>query len=236
MSEHFVEDIDKIRELTIQLAKNCQFRVECGFLVKGHPFVQQNPAMVQIDGNIEFFNLADKKGNKDYLTALAKMCEKLSVNSLSVLVQAPFKFEWLQICKPYLQPDTFTELFADAWTMVDYPNTSNIPPKTLIEWFKEAKKEQLMSEDNLAGYHQLPEVITVYRGVPQNGVVLGLSWTTDPKTAKFFMNRTGENGGKIYSVVIPKSAVLAFFEDREEQEVVFDVFAVKDSITEYKAK
>ena len=93
-----------------------------------------------------------------------------------------------------------------------------------------------MDEDNLAAYHQLPEVLTLYRGVPKNGVVMGLSWTTDLKTARFFKNRTDSSGGKIYSAVVPKSAVVAFYGDREEQEVVLDVFAVKDSITEYKAK
>lgn len=72
MSEPFVEDIDKIRELTIQLAKNCQFRIECGFLVIGHPFAQQNPVMVNVAGKIKHFNIADDKGNKDYLKTLAK--------------------------------------------------------------------------------------------------------------------------------------------------------------------
>lgn len=62
MSEPFVEDIDKIRELTIQLAKNCQFRIECGFLVIGHPFAQQNPVMVNVAGKIKHFNIADDKG------------------------------------------------------------------------------------------------------------------------------------------------------------------------------
>lgn len=236
MSEVFVEDIDKIRELTIQLAQNCQFRVECGFLVVGHPFAEQNPVMVNIDGNIKFFNITDKKGNKDYLKVLVKMFEKLSIKGLYYMVRTPFKFEWLQLCKPYLHPDTFIELFSRTWTHVEFPNTSSIPPETLIEWFKEAKKEQLMDEDNLAAYHALPEELTLYRGVPQNGVALGLSWTTDLKTAQFFKNRTGSRGGKIYSAVVPKSAVVAFYGDREEQEVVLDVFAVKDSITEYKTK
>ena len=236
MSEPFVEDIDKIRELTIQLAKNCQFRIECGFLVIGHPFAQQNPVMVNVAGKIKHFNIADDKGNKDYLKTLAKMFSTLGVEGLYFLVRTPFKFEWLQMCKPYLQPNTFTELFSRTWTHVEYPNTSSIPPETLIEWFKEAKKEQLMDEENLAAYHQLPEVLTLYRGVPKTGVVMGLSWTTDLKTARFFKNRTDSRGGKIYSAVVPKSAVVAFYGDREEQEVVLDVFAVKDSITEYKAK
>ena len=236
MSEAFVENIDKIRELTIQLAKDCRFEIACGFLVTGHPFAEQNPVMVNIDGNVNFYNITDKKGNKDYLKALAKIFERFDVKGLYYLVRTPFKFEWLQMCKPYLQTDTFTELFSRAWTHVEFPNTSSIPPETLIEWFKEAKKEQLMDEDDLAAYHQLPEELTLYRGVPQNGVVLGLSWTTDLKTAEFFKNRTGSRGGKIYSAVVPKSAALAFYGDREEQEVVLDVFTVKDSITEYKAK
>lgn len=236
MSEVFAEDVDKVRELTIQFAKNCQFRVECGFLVVGHPFAEQNPAMINIDGDIKYFNITTEKGNKDYLKALAKMLKKFSIEGMYYLVRTPFKFEWLQICKPYLQPDTFTEIFAETWTCVEFPNTSSIPPETLIEWFKEAKKEQLMDKDNLAAYRQLSEVLTLYRGVPKNGVVLGLSWTTDLKTAQFFKNRTGSKGGKIYSAVVPKSAVLAFYGDREEQEVVLDVFAVKDSITEHTAK
>ena len=236
MSEVFVEDIDKIRELTLQLAKDCQFRIECGFLVVGHPFAQQNPVMLNIDGDMKFFNLTDKKGNKDYLKTLSKMFAKFSSEGLFFLVRTPFKFDWLNMCKPYLHPDTFTELFAKTWAHVEFPNTSTIPPETLIEWFKEAKKEQLMDENNLAAYHQLPEELTLYRGVPKNGVVFGLSWTTDLKTAQFFKNRTGERGGKIYSAVVPKSAVVAFYGDREEQEVVLDVFAVKDSITEYKTK
>ena len=63
-----------------------------------------------------------------------------------------------------------------------------------------------------------------------------LSGYTNKQKNLFFKNRTDSRGGKIYSAVVPKSAVVAFYGDREEQEVVLDVFAVKDSITEYKAK
>ena len=236
MSEVLTEDVDKVRELTLQLAKDFPIRIENDFIVVGHPFIDHNPAMFIVKGKMKLFNVTEEKGFNGYLKFLAKFFKELSIEQLFSTVRMPFKFEWLRVCKPYLRPDTFTNLFTKTWVYVEFPNTSSVLPETLVEWFKEAKKEQLMNEDNLSAYNQLPEVLTLYRGVPKKGTVLGLSWTTDLKTAQFFKNWQQQRGGKIYSVVVPKSAVLAFYGDREEQEVVLDVFAVKDSITEYKAK
>ena len=61
------------------------------------------------------------------------------------------------------------------------------------------------SRDRLSGRHLLQR----------------LSWTLDRETAEWFAHRFGEEG-TVYEAQIPKKYILAFFNGRNESEVVVD--------------
>lgn len=76
-------------------------------------------------------------------------------------------------------------------------------------------------------YTALQEKITVYRGIRSRGKLQALSWTLELDKAEWFAKRWGSHG-KVYSAVVSKEDVLAYFCSRNEAEVVVDYRNLKD--------
>ena len=78
-----------------------------------------------------------------------------------------------------------------------------------------------MNEEEYAAYRSLENPVTVYRGVtPYNAKnIKALSRTLDRDTAEWFAHRFGEEGA-VYKAQIPKEHILAYFNGRNESEVV----------------
>ena len=81
--------------------------------------------------------------------------------------------------------------------------------------FKKAKPKSLMDAEEMETYLQLPDTITIYRGIHTKKYYPALSWTLSLNTAKFFANRFDKKG-MVYQTDIPKSAILAYFAGEEE--------------------
>lgn len=69
--------------------------------------------------------------------------------------------------------------------------------------------------------------MTLYRGERDKSTHFGMSWTTDPETARFFATRFGANPDSVvYRCEFPKKDILAVYGDdsgADEQEVLVDV-------------
>ena len=80
-------------------------------------------------------------------------------------------------------------------------------------------------------YKNLPESIRVYRGVAVGRNPKGLSWTNNLEKARWFSNRfNNENEvGYIQTVVVNKKDILAYFNTRNEDELVCDIRKYKIS-------
>ena len=72
----------------------------------------------------------------------------------------------------------------------------SITKTELSDMFKRADKEFLMSEKEYKKWQDLPEKLTIYRGVTEyNGKnIRALSWTTNYDTAKWFAGRYDKKG------------------------------------------
>jgi hypothetical protein len=107
----------------------------------------------------------------------------------------------------------------DAFTS-NARNNSGWPADHLRWLFKIADRERLRAcGDPLPG----PGPFTVYRGVAGRGAarrIRGLSWTGDPERARWFANRWGLYDPAVFEMAIPASKVLAYVNDRQEQEFV----------------
>ena len=71
-------------------------------------------------------------------------------------------------------------------------------------------------------YKDLDDTFTVYRGFCERGTAMGLSWTTNKITAKFFARRLAQPDEKQYLATgqVDRTDVLGFFDGRSETEVV----------------
>ena len=74
-----------------------------------------------------------------------------------------------------------------------------------------------------------PEVVEVYRGITDYNkkYVKALSWTLSKKTAEWFADRFSSKG-IIYKALIPKEHILAYFNGRNEKEIVLDPKYLQD--------
>lgn len=83
-----------------------------------------------------------------------------------------------------------------------------------------------MEPEDLEYYNNLPDTITIYRGVSKGRNPYGLSWTDNREKAEWFRDRW-ENLDKnkerfLMTATIPKEYVLCYFNTRDEHEIVVD--------------
>ena len=91
-------------------------------------------------------------------------------------------------------------------------------------------RTKLMRRKDLKHFNDLPEVVTIYRGMTveefQSGN-FGVSWTLSRKVAEFFANVYGRNHDTnhlpkiVHELEVSKLLIYAYFGDRNEQEVIY---------------
>ena len=83
--------------------------------------------------------------------------------------------------------------------------------------------EFLMNEDEYDEFQALDNTVTVYRGVTSHNAknVKALSWTLSYDTADWFAHRFGEDG-TVYEAQIDRRHIYAYFNRRNEHEVIVD--------------
>ena len=137
---------------------------------------------------------------------------------------------FLKYVQNYLSPQDYAKTLAECWIREEQPNMNPSITKTeLTNMFKRADKEFLMSETEYKKWQDLPEKLTIYRGVTEyNGKnIRALSWTTNYDTAKWFAGRYGEKG-KVYQAEIDKKHILACIDQRGESEIIVEPKYLKD--------
>lgn len=144
-----------------------------------------------------------------------------SIDSILMLMAAPYRLPFLKHIQKTLSPDELGGLLAYIWVCSENPNDCMVPLSTLIKWFKKASRESLMDAEELAYYDSLPEEFTVYRGVGSKSNKKGISYTLSLEKAEWFAKRF-QKKGYVLTGTAKKKDVLAYFNSREEQEVLVE--------------
>lgn len=203
-----------------------------GMGIVQHPFISSLYLMDRDRKIISFLNPAKIEKCRDtYREAIYTG----DVMGIYVMVCNPYKMTWFSYCHNYLSGKDYGTYLRNAWTMEENPNQDvNVPRRKAIQLFKRAEKKHLMNEEEYKYYDALPEKLTVWRGVSPGRERLGLSWTDDKKTAEWFMRRfeREERTGYLLEAEIDKKDILAYFDGRNENEIVVDVFRIKNRIRE----
>lgn len=140
------------------------------------------------------------------------------------LLNKPYYLTFLKFTAPVLSQEDLGQLLAHAWILEECPNQDrNVSKRELLALFRSVPPELLMDEEEHTVYRSLDDPVTVYRGVTSYNAknIKALSWTLDRETAEWFAHRFGEEG-TVYEAQIPKKYILAFFNGRNESEVVVD--------------
>jgi hypothetical protein len=179
--------------------------------------------------------MEDPEALANYQNIMTKQIDKSDLTGIFMLLRKPYHLAFLKYCYPYLSEKDMAEYFAHAWVNTENPNQDvNCPLSYLIRMFKKCNKKYLMTEEDYAVYEALPETFTIYRGVAVGRNPKGLFWTQNLKTAKWFAHRfdRGDQKGYIQAGIAEKKHVLAYFNTRNEDEIVYNTPKLKISILE----
>lgn len=228
--------LNKIKEtaklflrLPIQLDENLH-----PLLCIHHPFLSSG--VTCIDGELVDLISAPEKF-EEYCKGIEKVIddENTDLYHVYALLRAPYRLTFLKYCEPFLSSEDLAKLFADAWVSTENPNQDvNCSIRYLIKMFKRCDKKHLMTEEDYKVYEQLPETFTIYRGVAVDRNPKGISFTQNLSTAKWFAHRFDREDKKGYIQVATanKKNVLAYFNTRDEDEIVYDNTKLQFSIYE----
>ena len=220
-------DIKSIKAMALAFLNLPVEKTDYSPIVVLHPVFESGFVSAKINGKRTMVNILESEENLRIATQVWEDNIKRAndASQIFAFIRKSYRLTFLKYIKQYLSNKDFSILLADAWVSSENPNQDiNVPLKTAISWFKKADKKSLMNEEDYEYYQSLPETITVYRGVAVGRNPQGLSWTCNKKTAEWFANRWSEVNGKGYVQVaeVKKSNVLAYFNTREEDELVVD--------------
>lgn len=198
-----------------------------------HPFLSSSTIYI---GSSEIVDIFDDEGALEkYHECMEKEINKSDLHRIYVLVRKPYRLTFIKYCESYLSEKDLAELFADAWVSSENPNQDvNCSLSYLIKVFRKCNKHYLMQEEDYKIYQSLPDTFMIYRGVAVNRNPKGLSWTQNLETAKWFAHRfdTEKDKGYIQTAIAKKEDVLAYFNTRNEDEIVYDSKKLEISILE----
>ena len=145
-----------------------------------------------------------------------------NVQRFLMLITKPYLSAFFKHIQEYLSDEDYASMLYEVWISVEYPNYDiNVSKSEFLKMFKRVNKSFLMDQEEQSVFDKLPETITVYRGLQRNASTEALSWTLDKNVAEWFATRFNHDG-KVIEATIPKKHILAYFDRRNESEVVLD--------------
>jgi hypothetical protein len=136
------------------------------------------------------------------------------------------------IINDVLSPDELAKGIADTWTMAEWPARVIDPTSWSTIFAMAIDEHEFITDDGLiVSSNTIPESLVLYRGAFEE-FALGMSWTSDLATARWFARRfngTRDNPeGHVYTITAERSAVIGRFDARRELEFVLDVTVLFD--------
>lgn len=179
-------------------------------------FLQENPEAHKI--------------GREIMRARLRNCK--SPFEIFFMMDKPYRLYFFSMVKNGLSPEDYGEVLRFSWIGSDYTSyTRAYTKKELTAIFAAAVPEHLMEEDELEVFRNLPDELTIYRGVTKKRKhnVRVFSWTLNLEWAKKFASNHCTTDGKIFQANINKEHIFAYF--KPEEEIVVNPYKLKN-ITE----
>lgn len=187
-----------------------------------HPFIEEGVSFNLKTG--EVINLIeDEKALKKEKELRLKRMKNMSPMQIAFCVSKPYRMLYLSLAFPYLTKKERSEIMHEVWISVENINNNvNVSQMETLKMLRNCNKKYLMGQENYKAYENLPDTFVVYRGLQENAQEDGLSWALSKDVAEWFASRF-ENDGEIIEKIVHKTEVIAYFNDRDEKEIVLDI-------------
>lgn len=187
-----------------------------------HPFIEEGVSFNLKTG--EVINLIeDEEAFKREKELRLKRMRNMSPMQIAFCVSKPYRMLYLSLAFPYLAKKEKSEIMHEVWISVENINGNiNVSQMEILKMLRKCNPKYLMGRENYEVYENLPDTFVVYRGLQENAQEDGLSWTLSKDVAEWFASRF-ENDGEIIEKIVHKTEVIAYFNDRDEKEIVLDI-------------
>ncbi len=226
-------NLTKIREQTIKLFDTTPLIPVKGIENMGvihHPFAKS--IFFYQQNRQKWLDISTPNSYAVYRCFILDRINSLSLPFIYDMILDDYKLTWFQLCKDYMSREDFAYYLKHSWLDEEDPNQDpTVDRREVLHYFRQADKQYLMTPKDLTHYQSLPDTLTIYRGVSPHRAKLGLSWTADQDIAMWFKKRY-ESGcqGQLLTAVINKKHVLAYIDERNERELIVDVFKIQPQI------
>lgn len=207
--------LDKIKEVALQFL----YAPMPNDIIVSHPFTTSTVTLV--DGKqLNLLDMNDLAIWQAYMTKFIRESE--SFKPIYYMIQKPYKLGFLKLIRAYISLEEYSEFFRDAYISDEFPCRNNSKRDLLVQ-FRKLDKKSLMREEDYEVYCNLPQVVTAYRWILNQKYKKGLSWSLDVNIAQWFGKRFADgNNYLLCKVNAPKDRIYAYFNDRNEKEVIID--------------
>ncbi len=200
-------------------------------IMVSHPYFQSQMFIGFNNGKKEVLDISN---SADLARARQIIVEKIdeaeNITQLLMMINQTYYSAFLKYTYEYMSAEDLAETLGTVWLMTEFPNYDvNLKKTEFLKLFTMADKKKLMDTEDYAFYARLPETVTVYRGTKYENYK-ALSWTLNKKQAVWFSERfLSENEkGQVYQAEINKNDIFAYFNDRNEKEIVLDYRKLKN--------
>ena len=150
-------------------------------------------------------------------------------SNILIMCSSYERFQTFLKIKDELNDKDYWRTLADAYTGSD--NLYHLKEEVKEAFLEDrSQRECLMNKKELKVYNSLPKNITIYRGMTIEELEsddFGVSWTLSKERAEFFATTYGRNFSTegvpkvVHQLEVLKVEILAYFNERKEQEVVY---------------
>jgi len=175
--------------------------------------------------SLPYHELENHRINMQY-TAKSEAVEKAiaegNYHTAIYLHERPYRLDAFEQLESEIPDDQYWQLVVSLWT--DTENAWQNIDTWKYYWDNDHpnRLENVMEEDELKVYNELPQTVTIYRGYHVDSQLSGLAWTLDRKKAEWFAKRFSHKEPKIASTTIDKSLIKAYLTARNEEEIIVD--------------
>lgn len=168
-----------------------------------------------LDGRMGDMFAYEKEGFKQTRMAIDKALDEQAYDMYLYYVEGPCDLLLFQTLFQQLEGQNKYDLLAELYQSSDFGHAQ----LTRAMW------EEALAERDHPYTETIPaegDVLTVYRGHASDStpVADAMSWTLRPQVAISFMGRSNGKGAVLYTGTIPRSAVLDYFDGRNEAEII----------------
>ena len=217
-------NLEQVKKVAIQFLYLEPERVgEFGDLFVTHPFI--STAFLYLIEEKQMFNLFQDKERFDKwkLEMKENINRQKELFAIFMFITNPYKLTFFKYVNEYLSEEDFAKTLINCYTQMEViVDETNVTQKELVKWFEKANKTYLMDKKERKILEELPEKVTIYRGIRDEEYMKGFSWTLSKNKGIWFAKRFDTDNQILLETVIDKKDILCYTNERNEEEVIIN--------------